>query len=90
MFIIQTKSAKNMNCVSQVSDRMILKTALQGLSNKDWFVSVDLVRVQEKGELQIGEVVEKKARKRKSKSDNKSIKKPSIETPTEAKGNLCY
>jgi len=53
MFIIQTKSAKNMNCVSQVSDRMILKTALQGLSNKDWFVSVDLVRVQEKGELQI-------------------------------------
>ncbi|CAD5327038.1 unnamed protein product [Arabidopsis thaliana] len=35
----KTKSAKNMNCVSQVSDRMILKTALQGLSNKDCFVS---------------------------------------------------
>ncbi|KAL9839816.1 hypothetical protein AtNW77_Chr2g0221621 [Arabidopsis thaliana] len=65
---------------------MILKTALQGLSNKDWFLSVDLVRVEEKGELQIGEVVEKKASKRKSKSDNKSRKKPSIETPTEAKG----
>jgi len=73
-----------------LSDCTILKTALQGLRNKDWFLSVDLVRVEEKGELQIGEVVEKKARKRKSKSDNKSIKKPSIETPTEAKGNLCY
>ncbi|AEC05500.1 COP1-interacting protein-like protein [Arabidopsis thaliana] len=69
-----------------LSDCTILKTALQGLRNKDWFLSVDLVRVEEKGELQIGEVVEKKARKRKSKSDNKSIKKPSIETPTEAKG----
>ncbi|CAA0298506.1 unnamed protein product [Arabidopsis thaliana] len=38
-----------------------------------------------KGELQIGEVVEKKTRKRKSKSDNKIRKKPSVETPTEAK-----
>ncbi|CAD5315694.1 unnamed protein product [Arabidopsis thaliana] len=40
------------------------------------------------GELQIGEVVEKKTRKRKSKSDNKIRKKPSVETPTEAKDNL--
>ncbi|KAL9309869.1 hypothetical protein AtEden1_Chr1g0055421 [Arabidopsis thaliana] len=43
---------------------------------------------QPSGELQIGEVVEKKTRKRKSKSDNKIRKKPSVETPTEAKDNL--
>ncbi|CAD5326717.1 unnamed protein product [Arabidopsis thaliana] len=69
-----------------LSDSMILKKALQGLSNEDFFLSVDLVRVQEKSELQIGEAVEKKTRKRKSKSANNSRKKPSIETPTEAKG----
>ena len=73
-----------------LSDSMILKKALQGLSNEDFFLSVDLVRVQEKSELQIGEAVEKKTRKRKSKSANNSRKKLSIETPTEAKGNLCY
>ncbi|CAD5314054.1 unnamed protein product [Arabidopsis thaliana] len=49
-----------------LSDCMILKTALQGLSNKDWFLSVHLVRVEEK-----------EMRKSKSESDNKSRKKPS-------------
>ncbi|CAE5960290.1 unnamed protein product [Arabidopsis arenosa] len=86
-----------------LSDSMILKKALQGLSNNNWFLSVDVMHVEEKGELQIGEValanhdlhvtknndpsevVEKKTRKRKPKSSDKSSKKPSVETPTEAK-----
>ncbi|CAH8255753.1 unnamed protein product [Arabidopsis lyrata] len=84
-------------------DSMILKKALQGISNNNWFLSVDVMHVEEKGELQIGEValanhdlhvtknndpsevVEKKTRKRKPKSSGKSSKKPSVETPTEAK-----
>ncbi|CAL9219091.1 unnamed protein product [Arabidopsis halleri] len=87
-----------------LSDSMILKKALQGLSDNNWFLSVDVMHVEEKGELQIGEValanpdlhvtknndpsevVEKKTRKRKPKSSDKSSrKKPSVETPTEAK-----
>ncbi|XP_020866228.1 uncharacterized protein LOC9330618 [Arabidopsis lyrata subsp. lyrata] len=55
-------------------DSMILKKALQGISNNNWFLSVDVI-----------EVVEKKTRKRKPKSSGKSSKKPSVETPTEAK-----